>query len=76
MAKYETIGGHVTRGETFSKILDLIDQLRDQCAVMSHLHNTEDNDMDKLLAKGWLGVAELFRMVRFKVIELASRKMQ
>lgn len=76
MSKYETIGGQVTRGETFAKIIDLIDQLRDQCAVMSHLHSTEDNDMDKLLAKGWLGVAELFRAVRFKVTDLATGKLQ
>ncbi len=76
MSKYETIGGHVTRGETFAKIIDLIDQLRDQCAVMAHLHRAEDGARDDLLATGWLGIAELFAVVRRRVVELAQGRLQ
>ena len=76
MAKYETIGGQVTRGETTTKIIDLVDQLIDQCAVMAHLHNTEGNDMDKLLAKGWLGIVELIRRLRYQLVEMAKGKLQ
>lgn len=76
MAKYETIGGQVTRGEAFAKLLDLQDQIIDQCAVMAHLHNTEGNDMDKLLAKGWLGMVELMQRMRWQLTELAKGGMQ
>lgn len=76
MSKYETIGGHVTRGECFAKVLDLLDQLRDQVIVMSHLHNTETNDTDKILAKGWLGMSELLGRLREQFTKLAMRKLQ
>ena len=76
MSKYETIGGQVTRGECYMKIIDLIDQLIDQCAVMSHLHNTEGNRKDKLLATGWLGVVELFRRSRHQLTKLAQGNLQ
>ena len=74
--KYETFAGHVTRGETYAKILDLLDQLTDQCAVMAHLHNTESNDADKLLAKGWLGIVELMQRARHVITNLAARRLQ
>jgi hypothetical protein len=75
MSKYETVGGNPSRGDTFAKIIDLIDQIIDQCAVMAHLHNTEGNDMDKLLAKGWLAMTELFRRMRYQIIQLATNKL-
>jgi hypothetical protein len=76
VTKFETRGGQVTRGETFAKLLDHLDQIRDCCAIMAHLHNTEGNDADKLLAKGWLGMAELFRLTRHKVTQLAQGRLQ
>lgn len=76
MSKYETIGGHVTRGEAYAKILDLLDQLRDQTIVMSHLHNTEGSDSDKVLAKGWLGMSELLGRLRHQFTTLAMGKLQ
>jgi hypothetical protein len=76
VSKYETIGGQVTRGETYAKMMDHLREVQDCCAIMAHLHNTEGNDMDKLLAKGWLGMAEMFRLVQFKVTQLAMNKMQ
>lgn len=76
MSKYETIGGVVTRGETYAKIIDLLDQLMDQLAVMAHLHNTEGNDMDKLLAKGWLGIVELMKRMKYQITQLATRGLQ
>lgn len=73
---YETIGGQVTRGETFAKLIDLMKQVRTQCAVMSHLHNTEGNDADKLLARGWLGIEELMHRVEHQMTQLAMNKLQ
>lgn len=72
----ETIGGQATRGETFSNLLHHLDEARECCAVMAHLHNTEDNEADRLLAKGWLAFAEMLYNVRQQVVELAKRRMQ
>ena len=76
MSGLPTIGGVVTRGEVYSKLLDHIREAQDLAAVMAHLHNTEDNEMDKLLAKGWLGVSEMFRMTAVQVTEMAMNKLQ
>lgn len=74
--KYETIGGTVTRSETFAKLLDLLRQAQDQANVMAHLHNTEGNDMDKLLAKGWLGIGELINRMCAQITKMAMKKLQ
>jgi len=76
MKKYETLGGAITRGETYSKLCDLIREAESCCYVMAHLHNTENNEMDHLLAKGWLGMGELFKQVNNRVVQLAMRKLQ
>lgn len=76
MSKYETAAGIVTRGECFAKILHLIDELRDQCLVMSHLHMTEDSAADLLMAKGWRGIEEMLQMLRKQIVELAKRRLQ
>lgn len=76
MSKIETVGGAPTRGEAFSKLIYHLDEARDQAAIIAHLHNTEDGEMDKLMVKGWLGIAELLLGFRKKVTELAMRKMQ
>lgn len=72
----ETIGGQATRGETFSHLLHHLDEARECCAIMAHLHNTEGNDADKLLARGWLGIAELLQKMRHQVTQLAMKRMQ
>lgn len=76
MSKYETLGGHVTRSECYSKIIFLIDELRDQCLVMGHLHKTEDSAHDLLLAKGWFGVEEMLQMFRRQIVQLAQGSRQ
>jgi len=76
MSKYSTIGGVVTRGEAYSKLLHHLREAQDQANVMAHLHNTEGNDMDKLLAKGWLGMGELLNRMCWQVTELAKNKLQ
>lgn len=76
MSKYETIGGRVTRHETYSKIIHLIDELRDQCLIMGHLHKTEDANHDRLLAKGWYGIEEMLQMFRKQIVQLAQGKFQ
>lgn len=70
-----TIGGQVTRAEVFIKMIDHIDQVLDLTATMAHLHNTEGNDMDKLLAKGWLGMHQMIKMMRHQLVQLAKNKL-
>jgi hypothetical protein len=65
-----------TRGETYSKLLHHIREAQDQAAMMAHLHNTEGNDMDKILAKGWLGIQELLKKFAHQVTQLAMNKLQ
>ena len=74
--KYSTINGQITRGETFAKLIDHLREAQDCAAMLAHLHNTEGNDMDKLLAKGWLGTSELLKLFAHQVISLASNKLQ
>ena len=74
--KYETVAGHVTRGETYAKTLDLLDQLLDQTAVMAHLHNTEGNRKDIALADGWRAMHQMFGLIRKQMTELAKGKLQ
>ena len=76
MSKYSTIGGQVTRGEAFSKLIHHINEAADQAATLSHLHNTETSEMDKLSAKGWLRIHELLLRMRHQITELAKNKFQ
>lgn len=73
---FETKAGQVTRGECYALIMDLLRQTQDQYCIMAHLHNTEGNDADKLLAKGWLGMAEITRLIQHKVTALAQNKIE
>jgi len=75
MSKYETIGGVVTRGEAYSKLMHHLREAQDQAAVLAHLHNTEGNNMDKLLSKGWLGISELLKRMAHQVTQLAMKRM-
>jgi hypothetical protein len=71
-----TVGGQVTRGEVYLKLLDHVRECQDCAALMSHLHNTEGNDVDKVLAKGWLAMHEMFKLTAHQITLLASNKMQ
>ena len=64
-----------TRGETYSKLIEHIRMAEENAAMMAHLHNTEDTDKDRLLAKGWLTVSEAFRLMAIKVTHLAQGRL-
>jgi hypothetical protein len=76
MSKYSTTGGVVTRADAYSKLIHHLSEAADQAAVLSHLHNTEDSEMDKLVAKGWLGVHELIMRMKAQITKLAMNKFQ
>jgi len=75
VTNFSTKGGLVTRSETFTKLLHHLDEARDCCAVIAHIHKTEDTNKDNVLAMGWLAVAELMKRMREKVVELAQGKL-
>lgn len=72
---FSTKGGLVTRSETFVKLLHHLDEARDCCAVIAHLHKTEDTSKDNVLAMGWLAIAQFMKMIRGKIVELAQGKL-
>lgn len=71
-----TFGGDVTRGETFSKLLYHLDETRSLCAVMAHLHRTEDSRKDATMAQGWLAIEQLLHRMRTQITKLAQGTIQ
>lgn len=76
MRKYERVAGVMTRGETYAKLNETLIEAEELCAVMAHLHNTEDGQRDKLLATGWRGVSQLLARMRHQVTQMAMNKLQ
>lgn len=72
---YETSAGLPTRALILSQLNEKLIECQELSAMYAHLLNTEDNHMDRLLAKGWLGMSELFRQVQFKITQLAQGKL-
>jgi len=75
MTNFATKGGVVSRSDTYLKLLHHLDEARDCASVIAHLHQTEDTDKDRVLAMGWLAIAELFYRTRAKVTDLAMGKL-
>ncbi len=71
-----TVAGIPSRGIIYAKIMDLLRDLEESYALMAHLHNTESNEMDTLLAHGWLGMSELVKKQQIAVTALGMRKLQ
>lgn len=65
-----------TRGEAYSKLLHHLQEAQNQAAMLAHLHNTEISPMDKLLARGWLGISEMLRAAQHKITEMAMGRLQ
>ena len=73
---FSTIGGIATKDEAYRKLMHHLDEARNQALVIGHLHNTEDANIDKLMAKGWYGVGEMLAMAKEQIRQLAMRRMQ
>jgi hypothetical protein len=76
MRHYETTAGYVTRGDTFAQLIEKLREAQELASVLGHLHALQDNDADKTLAHGWLGVSELLKRMQTQITTLAMRKMQ
>ncbi len=73
---FSTIGGVATKDEAYRKLMHHLAEAEDNANVIGHLHNTEDSNMDKLLAKGWYGVGEMLHNTREQIRRLAMNRMQ
>lgn len=73
---FSTLGGVVTKGEAFSKLLHHLDEARDQCLVMAHLLQTEDTNKDRNRAQGWRAIEQLLHRVRTQITKLAQGTIQ
>ena len=73
---FSTIGGIATKDEAYRKLMHHLDECINNAQVIGHFYNTEDDNVSKLLAKGWSGVGEMFLMTKEQVRQLAMRKMQ
>lgn len=70
--------GVPTQGETFAKLLEHLRYAQEDAAMMAHLIQAQDtgNQMDKLLARGWLGIEEMLKMTVHNVTKMAMGKLQ
>ena len=71
---FSTIGGVATKDEAYRKLMHHLEEAQNQALVIGHFHQTEDSNMDKLLAKGWYGVGEMIEMMRMQIREIAMRR--
>lgn len=73
---FSTIGGIATKDEAYRKMMHHLEEAQNQALVIGHLWNTEDDNMSKLLAKGWYGVGEMLGHTREQIRQLAMKRMQ
>lgn len=73
---FSTIGGVATKDEAYRKLQHHLEEAQNQALVIGHFYNTEDDNMSKLLAKGWYGVGEMVEAMRRQIREIMMRKMQ
>ena len=73
---FSTIGGVATKDEAYRKLQHHLEEAQNQALVIGHFFNTEDDNMSKLLAKGWYGVGEMLQMMRGQVREIMMKRMQ
>lgn len=73
---FSTIGGVATKDEAYRKLMHHMEEAENQAYAIGHFFNTEDDNMSKLLAKGWYGVGEMLKLTREKVRLMAMRRLQ
>ena len=71
---FSTIGGIATRDEAYRKLIHHLEEAQNQALVIGHLTNTENDQMSKLLAKGWYGIGEMLHNARLQIQRLATRR--
>lgn len=65
-----------TRSEVYAQLTEHLRLAEENAATLAHLTNEDGRPSSKVLAIGWLNVAELMKKVRFKVIDLMQGVLQ
>lgn len=74
---FSTLGGVATKDEAYRKLVYHIEEAMNQCLVIGHFYNTEDDNASKLIAKGWYGIGnEMLPMFKEQIRQLMMRRMQ
>lgn len=74
LLRYETIGGQVTRGETYAKLMDHLREVQECCYVLAHLHRTEGSKKDAVMAGLWMAFGEAFKEHQRKITMIEGGK--
>lgn len=74
---YSRIGGVATKDEAYRLLIHHIDEAMNQCLIIGHFYNTEDDNVSKTIAKGWYGIGnEMLPMLKRTVQEIMMRRVQ
>ncbi len=71
---FSTIGGLATKDEAYRKLQHHLSEAQNQALAIGHFFNTEDDNISKLMAKGWYGVGEMLAMVQVQVRQIMMRR--
>lgn len=72
---FSTIGGIATKDEAYRKLMHHIDEAINQCLAIGHFYRTEDDNMSRLLAKGWYAIGqEMLPMLKEQIRQIAMRR--
>lgn len=72
---YERKGGTFSEADTYTKIIDLLDQLQDQFDVMGHNLKMQ-GPAHELKGQGFLAIGEMMKVIRIQATNLATGKMR
>jgi len=75
VTNFETVGGVVTKGMTYAKLMDHLREAQECCYTLAHLHRTEDTDKDLVLAGMWMACGEAFKSHQQKITKMAMGRM-
>ena len=72
---YGGFGPQRTIGEIFTLLNETLIECEELCAVIGHLHMTEDDKADATLASGWRGISQLLYRARIQIIKFSQGKL-
>ena len=73
---FSTIGGIATKDEAYRKLMHHLDEARNNALAIGHFYRTEDDNMSRLIAKGWYGVDEMLKMMQEQIRQIMMKKVQ
>lgn len=65
-----------THSEVYVQLNECLRKAQEHSATLAHLCNTSSSPKAQAQAKGWLMVSETFKLIQFRVNNLAQGKLQ